>query len=146
VLGAFAIVTVLAGRDERRVRISDYRGLFDDHPALAGGLTLFLLSLAGVPLTAGFVGKLVVFGAAIDAGYAWVVVIGMIASAIAAFFYLRVMAAMYMQEREEPVEASPVGPLSAGVIALTALATVFFGLLWSPLIEMARQATFFAGS
>jgi NADH-quinone oxidoreductase subunit N len=145
VLGAFAIVAVLGGLDERRVRISDYRGLFDDHPALAGGLTLFLLSLAGVPLTAGFVGKLVVFGAAIEAGYAWVVVIGMIASAIAAFFYLRVMVAMYMEEREEPVESSPIGPLSAGVIALTALATVFFGLLWSPLIEMARQATFFAG-
>ena len=145
VLGAFAIVAVLGGLDEQRVRISDYRGLFDEHPALAGGLTLFLLSLAGVPLTVGFVGKLVVFGAAIEAGYAWLVVIGMIASAVAAFFYLRVMVAMYMQEPEQPAEPTRVGPLSAGVIGLAAAATVFFGLMWNPLIEMARQATFFAG-
>lgn len=145
VLGAFAIVAVLGGRDERRVRISDYRGLFDDHPALAGALTLFLLSLAGVPLTSGFVGKLVVFGAAVEAGYTWVVVVGMITSAIAAFFYLRVMVAMYMQEREEPAEPTHVGPLAGGVIGLAALATIFFGLLWSPLIEMAEKATFFAG-
>lgn len=145
VLGGFAIVAVLGGRDERRVRISDYRGLFDEHPALAGALTLFLLSLAGVPLTSGFVAKLVVFGAAIQAGYAWLVVIGMITSAIAAFFYLRVLVAMYMQEREEPIEPTPVGVLAGGVIGLAVLATVFFGLLWGPLIEIAEKATFFAG-
>jgi NADH-quinone oxidoreductase subunit N len=145
VLGAFAIIAVLGGRDEKKVRIADYRGLFNEHPALAGALTLFLLSLAGVPVTSGFVGKLVVFGAAIDAGYAWLVVIGMLSSAIAAFFYLRVMVAMYMQESEEPSEPVAVGRLSAGVIGLAAVATIFFGLLWSPLIEMAEQATFFAG-
>jgi NADH-quinone oxidoreductase subunit N len=145
VLGAFAIVAVLGGRDERRVRISDYKGLFDEHPALAATLTLFLLSLAGVPLTSGFVGTLVVFGAAVEAGYAWLVVVGMIASAIAAFFYLRVMVAMYMQEREEPAPATHAGPLATGVIGVAAVATIFFGLLWSPLIEAAEQATFFAG-
>jgi NADH-quinone oxidoreductase subunit N len=145
VLGAFAIVAILGGRDEQRVRITDYRGLFDEHPALAGALTLFLLSLAGVPLTSGFVGKLVVFGAAVEAGYAWVVVIGMITSAIAAFFYLRVMVAMYMQEREEPAPPVQAGPLAVGVIGLAVVATIFFGLLWSPLIEAAEKATFFAG-
>jgi NADH-quinone oxidoreductase subunit N len=145
VLGAFAIVAVLGGRDERRVRISDYKGLFDEHPTLAATLTLFLLSLAGVPLTSGFVGKLVVFGAAVEAGYAWLVVVGMIASAIAAFFYLRVMVAMYMQEREEPAPATHAGPLATGVIGVAAVATIFFGLMWSPLIEAAERATFFAG-
>ncbi|MDQ4027392.1 MAG: NADH-quinone oxidoreductase subunit N [Actinomycetota bacterium] len=145
VLGAFAIVTVLSGRDDRKVRITDYRGLFDEHPLLAGALTLFLLSLAGVPLTSGFVAKLVVFGAAVQAGYSWVVVVGVIASAIAAFFYLRVMVAMYMQEADEGTARPAFGPLGAGVVALTAVATIFFGLLWSPLIKAAESATFFAG-
>jgi NADH-quinone oxidoreductase subunit N len=145
VVGAFAIIAALSGREERRVRISDYRGLFDEHPLMAGALTLFLLSLAGVPLTSGFVGKLLVFGAAVEAGYSGLVVVGVLASAIAAFFYLRVMVAMYMQEREEAAEPTRFGPLATGVVALTAAATVFFGLLWSPLIEAAEKATFFAG-
>lgn len=145
VLGAFAIIAALSGREERRVRITDYRGLFDDHPLMAGALTLFLLSLAGVPLTSGFVGKLLVFGAAVEAGYSWIVVVGVLASAIAAFFYLRVMVAMYMQEREAPEEPARFGPLATGVVALTALATLVFGLLWGPLIQVAEKATFFAG-
>jgi NADH-quinone oxidoreductase subunit N len=145
VLGAFAIVALLGGRDERRVRISDYRGLFDRHPLIAGSLTLFLLSLAGVPLTAGFVGKLVVFGAAVEAGYAWLVVVGVVASAIAAFFYLRVMASMYMQEGDETSARVGLGPIAYGVIGLAALGTIVFGLAWSPLIALAEKATFFAG-
>ena len=145
VVGAFAIIAALSGREERRVRISDYRGLFDEHPLMAGALTLFLLSLAGVPLTSGFVGKLLVFGAAVEAGYSWLVVVGVLASAIAAFFYLRVMVAMYMQEREGPEEPTRFGPLATGVVALTAVATIVFGLLWSPLINVAEKATFFAG-
>ncbi|HEX2049797.1 MAG TPA: NADH-quinone oxidoreductase subunit N [Actinomycetota bacterium] len=146
VLGAFAVVAVLGGRDERRVRLADYRGLFYDHPALTAALTLFLLSLAGVPVTAGFVGKLLVFGAAVDAGYSWVVVVGAVASAIAAFFYLRVMVVMYMQEREGEDARVPVGRLASGVVALAALATLFFGLVWGPLIDVAERATLFAGS
>jgi NADH-quinone oxidoreductase subunit N len=143
VLGAFAVVSLLAGREERRVRLDDYRGLFYDSPLLAGALTLFLLSLAGVPLTSGFVGKLVVFGSAIDAGYSWVVVVGVLASAIAAFFYLRVLVVMYMQEREGPARPALAWSWSGGVVALTALATVALGIYWGPLIDLAEQATFF---
>ena len=145
VVGAFAIVALMGGRDEKLVRISDYRGLFDRHPLIAGSLTLFLLSLAGVPLTAGFVGKLVVFGAVIEAGYAWVAVVGVLASAIAAFFYLRVMVSMYMQEGDESAPRAGLGPLAYGVIGVAALGTVVFGLAWSPLISLAEKATFFAG-
>ena len=145
VLGAFAVVSVLAGRDERRVRLSDYRGLFTESPLLAGTLTLLLLSLAGVPLTSGFVGKLVVFGAAIDAGYSWVVVVGVVTSAIAAFFYLRVLVVMYMEEAptSEPVVAAGPGVFSRAVVALTGVATLALGLYWGPLIDLAESATFF---
>ncbi|MDQ3939797.1 MAG: NADH-quinone oxidoreductase subunit N [Actinomycetota bacterium] len=144
VLGAFAVVAVLAGRDEKRVRLVDFRGLFYDHPMLAAALTLFLLSLAGVPITSGFVAKLVVFGAAIETGYAWLAVIGVLTSAIAAFFYLRVMVVMYMQERQGAAPETQLGPLATGVVAITAIATIVFGLFWGPLIELAEQATFVA--
>jgi NADH-quinone oxidoreductase subunit N len=143
VLGAFAVVAILAGREERRVRLVDYKGLFYEHPLLTGTLTLFLLSLAGVPITSGFVGKLLVFGSAVQAGYAWVAVVGAIASAIAAFFYLRVMVVMYMQEPDEPAEPVRVGPLASGVVAVTAAATLVFGLAWGPLIDAAQNATVF---
>jgi NADH-quinone oxidoreductase subunit N len=145
VLGAFAVVAVLAGRDERRVRLTDYKGLFYEHPLLTGALTLFLLSLGGVPITSGFIGKFLVFGAAVQAGYAWVAVIGVLASSVAMFFYLRIMVVMYMQESDEANPAVSTGSLAGGVIALCAAATVLFGLVWGPLFEITQKATFFAG-
>ncbi|MDQ3982718.1 MAG: NADH-quinone oxidoreductase subunit N, partial [Actinomycetota bacterium] len=93
--------------------------------------------------TSGFVAKLVVFGAAVDAGYTWLVVVGMLSSAIAAFFYLRIMVVMYMQERSEDAPRIDVPALSGGVIALTAAATLVLGLVWEPLIRVAEDATFF---
>jgi NADH-quinone oxidoreductase subunit N len=141
VLGAFAVVAVLGGDGEDRTRLVDYKGLFYARPLLAAALSLFLLSLAGVPLTSGFVAKLVVFGPAIDSGYAWLVVVGMLSSAIAAFFYLRVMVVMYMQERDADAPAIEVPALSGGVIALAALGTLVLGLAWGPLIDVAEKAT-----
>ncbi|MGH2752340.1 MAG: NADH-quinone oxidoreductase subunit N [Actinomycetota bacterium] len=149
VLGAFAVVSLLSGRDEKRTKVDDFRGLFYDSPLLAGALTLFLLSLAGVPATSGFVGKLVVFGAAVEEGYSWVVVVGVLASAIAAFFYLRVLVVMYMQEKDEGAEVvgtERFGGLAKGVVGVAALATVALGLYWSPLIDLAQRATFFFAS
>ena len=146
VLGAFAVVAVIAGREEERVRLVDFKGLFYEHPLLAASLTLFLLSLAGVPITSGFVAKLVVFGAAIEAGYSWLVVVGVLTSAIAAFFYLRVMVVMYMQEREGEAPEVRRAPLGTGVIAVAAVATIVLGLFWGPLIDIAERATLFAGN
>lgn len=143
VVGAFAIVAVVGGRDEHSTRLSDYRGLFYRRPMLAGALTLFLLSLAGVPLTSGFVAKLVVFGPAIDAGYSWLVIIGAITSAIAAFFYLRIMVVMYMQEPEGEPAPIVIGPMAGAVVGLTALATLVFFFAWGPLFELAEKATIF---
>lgn len=145
VVGAFAIVSVVEGRNEDRMRLSSYRGLFYERPVLAGALTLFMLSLAGVPLTSGFIGKLLVFGAAVDSGYTWVAVIGVLTSAIAAFFYLRVLVVMYMQEPDAgsaPIDDRP-GVSSLTVIGLTALATLVLGIVWGPLFRLAEDATFF---
>jgi len=144
ILGSFAVVAIVAGRKERRVRLVDFKGLFYSHPLVAGALTLFLLSLAGVPLTSGFVAKLVVFGPAVQADYPGLVVVGVIASAVAAFFYLRVLVVMYMQEAEEEF-ALAAGPVSYGVVGLTAAAAIVLGLWWGPLIEVASDATFYFG-
>ncbi|MDQ3879200.1 MAG: NADH-quinone oxidoreductase subunit N [Actinomycetota bacterium] len=143
VLGAFAVVSILAGNDERRVSLVDYKGLFYERPVLASALMLFLLSLAGVPPTVGFVGKLVVFGAAVEAGYWWLAIAGVVSSMIAAFFYLRVLVVMYMQEADESQISWGGGSLSHAVIGLAAIATVGLGLAWGPLIHVAEKATMF---
>lgn len=143
VLGAFAVVSILAGKDERRVALVDYKGLFYERPVLASALMLFLLSLAGVPPTVGFVGKLVVFGAAVQAGYWWLAVAGVVSSMIAAFFYLRVLVVMYMQEADEAQVSWTGGPVSHAVIGVAAAATVGLGIIWGPLIHVAEKATMF---
>lgn len=145
VLGSFALVWIAGGRSKENVRLSDLRGLFYRSPLLAGAMTLFLLSLAGVPLTVGFVGKLVVFGAAIEAGYAWLVVVGVIASAIAAFFYLRILVVMYMEEPDSEEQGVERLTPATAVVGLAAAATLVLGLFWNPLIELAEKATIFYG-
>ncbi len=143
VLGAFAIVALIGGREERRVRLVDYKGLFYRSPMLAVVLSFFLLSFAGVPLTSGFVGKVAVFRPAIDAGYWWLVVIAVIASTIAAFFYLRIMVVMYMQEADDdaPEITLPITPTA--IIVLTAIATFALGVLPQLLLDLTDKATIF---
>ena len=145
VLGGFAVVAVISGPEEKRVRLVDLKGLFFERPVLAGVFTLFMLSLAGVPLTSGFVAKLVVFGAAVEAGYTWLVVIGVLASAIAAFFYLRVLVVMYMQESDTPAPARVGGVLAYAVVGVAAIATIALGLYWSPLMDLAEKARLITG-
>ena len=99
-IGAFGTVMLVSGRGEERTRISDYTGLARTNPVAAALMTLFLLSLAGIPPTAGFIAKVNVFTAAIDAGYWVLALVGVLASVAAAFFYLRVIVLMYMQEPE----------------------------------------------
>ncbi|HEX6399017.1 MAG TPA: NADH-quinone oxidoreductase subunit N, partial [Actinomycetota bacterium] len=100
-VGAFATVMVVSGRGEERTRLDDYRGLGRSDPIAAALMTLFLLSLAGIPPAAGFIAKVTVFSAALAAGHWDLVLIGVLASVAAAFFYLRVIVLMYMQEPED---------------------------------------------
>ena len=111
-VGAFGTVMVVSGRGEERTRIGDYTGLARTNPVAAALMTLFLLSLAGIPPTAGFIAKVNVFSAAIDAGYWVLALIGVLASVAAAFFYLRVIVLMYMQE---PESAAPGLTERAGI-------------------------------
>ena len=136
ILGAFGVVMLVSARGERRTSLASYAGLGRRSPALAGLLTVFLLSLTGIPPTAGFVAKVGVFRAATDAGSWPLVLIGVIASVVAAFFYLRVIVLMFMQEPEDDAETDEtlaprlvVGASAALVLVLGVFPGLVIGFL-----------------
>ncbi len=112
-VGAFAAVSVLTGKGERYQNIDDFKGLARKQPMTAAMFTIFLLSLIGVPLTGGFFGKFYIFKAALDSHLIWLSVLGLLNSAVGAYYYLRILVVMYMHEPGEAVEAAE--PLSPGL-------------------------------
>src|SRR5262249_12616724 len=112
-VGAFAVVSHFGSVGERYVTLDDYTGLGKRSPVLAATLTIFLLSLIGIPVTGGFLGKFYVFSAALKANLVWLTIIGVINSAIGAYYYLRVIVVMYMREDRAPVPVTRV-PASLG--------------------------------
>src|ERR687892_1473881 len=99
-LGAFGVIALIGSRDRANDDLRDYAGLWYTHPALASLMTIFLLSLGGFPPKAGFIGKWLIFSAAVSSGYYWLAIIGVLTSVISVFFYLRVVVMMYMADRE----------------------------------------------
>ncbi len=143
-VGAFAVVSLVRDAGGEATHLSRWAGLAKRSPLVAGVFTLFLLAFAGIPLTSGFVGKLVVFLAAWQGG-AWpLVLVAVLASAVAAFFYVRVIVLMYFSEPapEGPTVAVP-SPLTAAAIGLGALVTVGLGVAPAPLLTLAEQAAVF---
>jgi NADH-quinone oxidoreductase subunit N len=134
ILGAFGVVALVSRRGEEHTSLVAYEGLYRRSPVLAALLTLFLLSLAGIPPTAGFVAKLLVFQAAVIAGHWALVVVAVLASVVAAFFYIRVIVVMYMQEPEE-AGAIPTRPIPGIGLAVTAALTVVLGVFPSVLLN-----------
>jgi NADH-quinone oxidoreductase subunit N len=138
-VGAFATVMVVSGRGEERTRLSDYGGLARTNPVAAALMTLFLLSLAGIPPAAGFIAKVSVFSASLGAGHWDLVLIGVVASVAAAFFYIRVIVLMYVQAPEaRPPERS--AGLAAPVLAVTAAATIVLGVFPGIVVGVIREA------
>ena len=127
-MGAFAIVTLIARGNERDNQVVDYNGLGFLSPVLAFSLSLFLLSLLGMPLTAGFMGKLMVFSSAMRQGYVWLVVIGVLNSAVSAYYYLRLIIVMFFRERTTPWEAPPVPASIALALVITIAGVLYLGL------------------
>jgi NADH-quinone oxidoreductase subunit N len=140
ILGAFGVVMLVSVRGEENLSLGSYAGLARRSPFLAVTLALFLLSLAGIPPTAGFIAKVAVFSAAVQAGYWPLVLIAVIASVIAAFFYIRVIVLMYMQD---PVEAPAVERTSLArlAVAVPAVLTLLFGVLPGLLFDVLRDAS-----
>jgi NADH-quinone oxidoreductase subunit N len=144
-IGAFAMVVLLAHGAVRGDQIDDFTGLAQKHPAAAAIMLLFLLSLTGIPPTAGFVGKLYLFAAAVEAGYYWLVIIAVVNSAISLFYYMRVVVAMYM--RDVPSGGIATSPSFALNIALllAAAGTLLLGIFPGPILELARASAAVVG-
>ena len=139
-VGAFAVVTHFASAGERYTNIDDYSGMGRRHPLLAGILTVFLLSLIGIPITGGFFAKFYVFSVALKSNLVWLTVLGVINSAIAAYYYLRLIVVMYMRE---PLEQEPVGELNFGMgtaMAICLVATIYLGVLPGRVLEFAQES------
>ncbi len=139
-VGAFAVVGHFANAGERYVTLEDYEGLGRTSPLLAATLTIFLLSLIGIPMTGGFFAKFYVFSAALKANLIWLTLIGVVNSAIGAYYYLRIIVVMYMREARKEVPVTPI-PIGLGVaLALTIVATLYLGMLPNRVLQYAQQS------
>ena len=139
-LGAFGIVALLGRDQDEPVLLSDLAGLGFKNPALAFALTIFMLSLGGIPPTAGFMGKFYVFRAAVQAGQIPLVIVGVLNSVVSIFYYLRVTVALYMEQPAgEPTAVSRSIPAVIGVVVSLAL-TLWWGLQAHALLEQAQRS------
>ena len=139
-LGAFGVIALLGSRDRERDRLRDYAGLWHRHPGLSALMTVCLLSLGGLPPTAGFIGKWYIFTAAVAAGYYGLAVIGVLTSVISVFFYLRVVVMMYMQEGTADAPSVRVGPAGVAALAIAVGAIVYLGILPTQVLDLAAQS------
>jgi NADH-quinone oxidoreductase subunit N len=140
-LGTFAVVILVEDRDAGGQTYAHYAGMARRHPLLAAAMTLFLLALTGIPPTGGFVGKVYLFAAAIQGGWTWLAVIGVLTSALSLYFYFGLVVQMYLRE---PGPAPPMPPvrtgLVVGVILACAVATLVLGLFPGPFLVGVQHA------
>jgi len=143
-IGTFAVISMVRDANGEATNLAAWAGLGRKSPLVASALSLFLLGLAGIPLTSGFVSKFAVFVAAIEAGSTWLVIFGVVASLIAAFFYIRIVVIMFFAEPTEQT-ASVVIPSAFTTIALSAgvAVTLILGIFPQPVLEMLSNAGLF---
>jgi NADH-quinone oxidoreductase subunit N len=139
-VGAFAVVGHFAGAGEKYVTLEDYSGLGRRSPLLAAILTIFLLSLIGIPITGGFFAKFYVFSAALQANLVGLVIVGVLNSAVAAYYYLRIIVVMYMREPRQEATVASVPPGLGLALALSLVATIYLGILPGKVLEYAGQS------
>ena len=142
-LGAFTIVQIVGHRNEQYIQIEDYRGLGYRCPFLGITLSIFLISLAGIPATAGFMGKFFLFAAALQSEMYGLVVVALIASAIGLYYYLRVIVLMYMGEYHEKETLITIPISLQVVIAIMVLGTLYLGIFPGTFLHLASEAVSF---
>ena len=138
--GAFAVV-MLVERDRSAVDLDAYRGLGRSSPALALAMAVFMLSLIGVPPTAGFFGKLLIIDVLIDGGTAWLAILLVLAAVVSAFYYLRVVVNMYMRPADSDANSVSTPDAVGAVLATTAVGTVAIGIWSGWLLELANAGS-----
>ena len=141
-IGAFAAVSSLVGKGERYTGIDDFAGLGQKQPLAAAMFSIFLLSLIGLPLTGGFFGKFYIFKAAMESHLVWLTVLGLLNSAVGAFYYLRILVVMYMKEPgEATINAEPLTPGLSLALILPALGTLALGIFPSWVLDFAGKSS-----
>ncbi len=141
-IGTFIIASIISGVGGGESPLDDYRGLAKRSPVLAGSLTLLMLAMGGIPLTAGFVGKVGVFSAAIDAGYLWLAIVGLVAAVAGLYFYLRLVVLAYFYDPVPEVADVPVAASRATRIALAVcvFSSFVFGVIPWPLLNLTGES------
>ena len=139
-VGAFLVLAHLGQQGEKRLDIKDYAGLGSKQPVLAACFSLFLLSLLGLPATAGFLGKFFAFQAALDSRIVWLVVIAAINSVVGAYYYLRVIVAMYFWEPSKDYTPSAVAPALTAALCVAAAGTIYLGVFPARVLAFAKAA------
>lgn len=138
-LGAFFIVQLVANKTNSE-EISDYSGLGYKSPIIAACLTIFLISLTGLPPTAGFIGKLYVFSAVINSGFLWLALIGVLNSVVSLFYYVNVIRNMYLRETDKTSPQFVFSPIEIAIVLILAGATLVFGIYFTPIVEWATHS------
>lgn len=139
ITGSFAVITYLEKKDGTGNNLADYSGLSKTHPVLSIIMSLFMLSLAGIPPTAGFMAKFYVFSAAIKSGYTGLAIFGILTSVISLYYYLRIVYAMYFEEPERQTNTPVAAGISAGII-IAMWGVVQLGIMPSDIMTLAMQS------
>jgi NADH-quinone oxidoreductase subunit N len=139
-IGAFGVVILLRRDGFEGTNINDYKGLAKSNPLSAALMLIFMFSLTGIPPTAGFIGKVYIFMAAISAGYTWLVITAVVFSAISAFFYLRIVIFMYMSEQEGEDVVLSTSPGINFALALSAIGVIALGVMPAKVLALAKLA------
>lgn len=140
-LGAFVVVMVV-DNSLHSEDINSYSGLSQAAPGLSAAMTIFLFSLTGIPPFAGFIGKVVIFFAAIDKGLYWLVIVAVLNTVVSLYYYARVIKKMYLEPVPEQVQPVKVGLLPALIIISLLIPTILFGVWWAPLHSFAHFSSF----
>jgi len=141
-LGAFGIITFLGQKNDRRTDFEDFNGIGFKSPLIAFSLSLFMLSLLGLPLTAGFIGKVLVFRPALDAGNVLLtvlVVVAVVNTAISAYYYLRLIVVMFFRERTTEWVSPKIPAAFGAVLLITVLGVLYFGIFGDRIIQKFTQ-------
>jgi NADH-quinone oxidoreductase subunit N len=139
-VGAFAVVISLGRKGEANEQFEDYAGLASRQPLIAAAMVLFMLSLTGIPPLVGFVGKLYLLEAMVQAGYVWLAIIVVLNSAVSAYYYLRLIFEMYMRDSAHEVTAMEPAPLLIACLLLATVGTIYFGIFPDGPLDFARQS------
>jgi len=139
-LGAFGTVILLERREYAGETLSDYAGLAQRAPLLASLMLVFLLALTGIPPTGGFFGKVYLFAAAVEAGWTWVAVVGVLTSAISLYYYMGIVVQMYLKDSEESTPVPLRSPVLGATLILCAVVTVILGIFPGVFVDFAKSS------